>query len=113
MATNAKTEPSAPEDVLHDGRTVFQPAPELNRPAPLDATAASLLDTHLRAIDTVRIRVLGNDLSPSASVQDYLLAKGISVEVSLAEQMIPPPRSRYVFRYEGRTAFLTIAPDID
>jgi len=79
---------------------------------PLDSTTAALLDSHLRAIDTVRIRVLGDDASASRPVEAHLLAKGLGVEVSLAEKMIPPPLHRYVFRYQGRTAFLTIAPEL-
>lgn len=95
------------------GRVVtFPPAPELRRTAPLDADTAAMMDTHLRAIDTVRIRVLGEDRSASEPVEAHLLARGLGVEVSLSERMIPPPRNRYVFRYQGRTAFLTIAPDI-
>lgn len=80
--------------------------------APLDSATAALLDSHLRAIDTVRIRVLGDDPAASVPVEAHLLAKGLGVEVSLADRMIPPPLHRYVFRYQGRTAFLTIAPDL-
>lgn len=86
--------------------------PQAHRPSPLDPKTAAMLDGHLRAIDTVRIRVLGDDPSAAIPVEAHLLAKGLGVEISLADKMIPPPLHRYVFRYEGRTAFLTIAPEL-
>lgn len=91
----------------------FSPAPDLTRAPPLDDGTATLIDRHLRAIDRVHIRVLGEDRAASQPVEQHLRAKGLGVEVSLSERMIPPPRSRYVFRYQGRTAFLTIAPELD
>lgn len=87
-------------------------APQLHRVAPLDPQTAAMIDTHLRAIDTVHIRVLGTDVAAAEPVEAYLLAKGLAVEVSLSDHMIPPPRHRYVFRYQGRMAILTIAPDL-
>ncbi len=104
----AQTKP----DNVHDN-AAFDPAPDLARIPPLDPKTAALIDTHVRAIDTVHIRVLGEDPAASAPVERHLLAKGMGVQVSLSEHMIPPPRSRYVFRYQGRTAFLTIAPELD
>ncbi|MDB6452146.1 hypothetical protein [Falsirhodobacter sp. 20TX0035] len=86
--------------------------PDRSPPTPLDPDTATLIDSHLKAIDTVHIRVLGDDRSASDAVEAHLLARGLGVNVSLSEHMIPPPRNRYVFRYQGRTAFLTIAPDI-
>ncbi|QUS36719.1 hypothetical protein [Falsirhodobacter algicola] len=89
------------------------PTSDLPQPAPtLDRETAAMIDTHLRAVDIVRIRVLGDDPAASAPVEAHILAKGLGVEVSLSERMIPPPRNRYVFRYQGRTAILTIAPDM-
>lgn len=86
--------------------------PDLHRTTPLDHDTAAMIDTHLKAIDTVHIRVLGNDRAASEPVEAHCLSKGLGVEVSLSEKMIPPPLHRYVFRYQGRTAYLTIAPDL-
>lgn len=112
MTSHPTPEHPAHSDMTEDTGPAFAPAPALRRTEPLDHDTAAMIDTHLRAIDTVRIRVLGDDPSASEPVQAHLLARGLGVEVSLSEHMIPPPRSRYVFRYQGRTAFLTIAPDV-
>lgn len=103
--------PAIPDDE-QDEAAAFSPPPRLRSVAPLDPDTAALLDTHLRAVDMVHIRVLGTDRTAAEPVEAHLLAKGIRVDVSLSEHMIPPPRNRYVFRYQGRTAFLTIAPDL-
>ncbi|WP_128253505.1 hypothetical protein [Falsirhodobacter deserti] len=112
MKTHSMPEVPAQSDDMQGTFVNFAPAPDLQRISPLDAETAKMLDTHLRAIDTVRIRVLGDDRSVCEAVEAHILSRGMGVEVSLSEQMIPPPRNRYVFRYDGRMAILTIAPDL-
>lgn len=109
-------EPETPADA--DSETpAFEPAPELKREVaeptqPLSPEAASQIEGQLRGIDSVRIRVLGDNAAPGRDVAAHLLAKGFAVDVTLAERMMPPPLTRHVFRFQGRTAILTIAPDL-
>lgn len=97
----------------------FEPAPDLSRegmdavPAnPLPPEVASQIEAQLRGIDAVNIRVLGDDPSAGRDIAAHLAAKGFAVDVTMAERMIPPPLSRHVFRFQGRTAILTVAPDL-
>ena len=93
----------------------FQPAPDLTRapPAePLSPAVAAQIEAQLRGIDSVQVRVLGDDPSPGRDVAAHLVAKGYKVDISMAERMMPPPLHRHVFRFQGRRAILTIAPDL-
>lgn len=93
----------------------FDAAPDLRRelPAnPLPPEAAGQIEAQLRGIDAVNVRVLGDDPTAGHDVAAHLANKGYAVEVTMAERMVPPPLSRHVFRFQGRTAILTIAPDL-
>lgn len=95
----------------------FDPAPDLKRPArfegaePLSPETASLIEGHLRGVDSVHVRVIGDDPGEGRNIAAHLLAKGFAVELTTGERMVPYPLSRHVFRYDGRTALLTLAPD--
>lgn len=94
---------------------LFDPAPQLGRApeiSPLPPEAAVQIEAQLRGIDAVTVRVLGDDPAAGHDVAAHLAAKGFSVDVTMAEQMVPPPLSRHVFRFQGRRAILTIAPDL-
>ncbi|WP_136683787.1 hypothetical protein [Falsirhodobacter xinxiangensis] len=97
----------------------FEPAPDLSREGfekvqanPLPPEVASQIEGQLRGIDSVNVRVLGDDPSAGHDIAAHLAAKGFAVDVTLAERMIPHPLSRHVFRFQGRTAILTVAPDL-
>ncbi|NUB43999.1 hypothetical protein GEU84_006375 [Fertoebacter nigrum] len=77
----------------------------------LDEVAAAYLLAQLRGIRSVTLRLLGENPHALPEVTAFLEAEGFDVVSAPLERMIPPPSRRFVFRYHGQAATVTIAPD--
>lgn len=79
----------------------------------LDEASAAHLLAQLRGISSVTVRLLGENPHALPEVTAFLEAEGFAVATAPIQQMIPPPSRRFVFRYHGQAATVTIAPDQD
>lgn len=77
----------------------------------LDEVSAAHLLAQLRGIRSVTVRLLGENPHAVPEVMAFLAAEGYEVATAPLERMIPPPSRRFVFRYHGQAATVTIAPD--
>lgn len=71
---------------------------------------ALVLRHGLRGVDAVEVRQVGPHPSAGAEVVAFLEAEGLDVSFRQLEHMVPPPSRRFVFRYTGKRAELTVAP---
>lgn len=81
--------------------------------AALDDGALITLARHLRGMETAKIRFLGDAPETEAAIISAIMALGISVESAHIANVAPAPQRRFSFRYEGRTAIVTVALDVD
>ena len=73
---------------------------------------ALVLRHGLRGIHEVDVRLIGPHPSAGVEVVAFLNAEGMATTFRQLERMIPPPARRFVFRYSGGRAEVTISPDI-
>ncbi|MFT4151241.1 MAG: hypothetical protein QM656_13665 [Paracoccaceae bacterium] len=66
----------------------------------------------LRGIQSVLVRQVGLHDTAGAEVVAFLEAEGLEVSFRQLDHMIPPPLRRFVFRYAGGQAELTVAPGV-
>lgn len=64
----------------------------------------------LRGVQIVDVRQIGPDDSAGAEVVAFLQAEGLETSLRQIERMVPPQLRRFVFRYSGNRAELTVAP---
>ena len=87
-----------------------EPLPEFHF---LDEVSAAHLLAQLRGIQTVTVRLLGDNAHAGPEVVAFLAASGFEVTSETLQRMVPPPSRRFVFRYKGPAATVTIAPYLD
>lgn len=94
--------------------TTHAPVPESSPPpfAFLSLEAAEELRKGLRGIKTVEIRQIGGAASAGEEVASFLQLQGVVTTLTRIALMAPPPLRRYVFRYQGTSAVLTLAPEV-
>lgn len=92
------------------GRRTPPPEPETTQV--FDGEARRQLQTRLRGIDHVRVRLLGPDRATALEVVTFLAEAGFEVEFETLEHMIPVPVRRFVLQFKGRAATLTLAPHV-
>ncbi|MEI4486198.1 hypothetical protein V8J36_08335 [Frigidibacter sp. MR17.14] len=79
----------------------------------LDPAAETFLLGRLNGISDVNVRVLGGDPIAGPEVIDFLRDAGFMVTSEVVERMVPPPLTRFALRYAGRSATLTVAPEVE
>lgn len=96
------------------GKRIPQPEPQTApQPAPLfGVEARQQLQSRLRGIDQVRVRLLGPDRVTALEVVTFLAQAGFEVEFETLDHMVPAPVRRFVLQFKGRTATLTLAPHV-
>ncbi|MEI4472650.1 hypothetical protein [Frigidibacter sp. MR17.24] len=78
----------------------------------LDAEAERFLLARLNGISDVNVRVMGGDPVAGPEVVDFLRSAGFMVTSESVERMVPPPLTRFALRFAGRSATLTVAPEV-
>src|SRR5690606_18847527 len=91
------------------------PLPPHPAPAPVFLTLgdAELLRRGLRGVQSVEVRQFGGPSTAADEIAAFLELEGVQSTVTRIKLMAPPPLRRFVFRYSGTSAVLTIAPELE
>ncbi len=73
---------------------------------------AFVLRHGLRGIRVVDVRLVGPHPVAGAEIAAFLEAEGMEVSLRQIDRLMPPPLRRYVFRYSGNRAEITVAPEV-
>ncbi len=71
---------------------------------------ALILRQGLRGVQIVDVRQIGDHPSAGPEVVAFLEAEGLEASFRTIGRMVPPPLRRFVFRYSGNRAELTVTP---
>ena len=74
---------------------------------------AEVLRRGLRGVQSVEVRQFGGPPSAADEIAAFLELEGVASTTKQIKLMAPPPLRRFVFRYTGTNAVLTVAPDLD
>lgn len=86
--------------------------PPFSAPGFLTAADQREMRHQLRGITSVELRQIGGTRAIGHEVLKWLQAEGLEVQFRTLERMTPPPLRRIAFRFQGRQAILTLAPEI-
>lgn len=91
------------------------PLPQTPAAAPLFLTLedAEILRRGLRGVQSVEVRQFGGPASAADEIAAFLELEGVQSTTTRIKLMAPPPLRRFVFRYSGTSAVLTIAPELE
>lgn len=94
---------------------ITPPVPEPHLPVYgfLSETDQRDMRHQLRGIAAVEVRQIGGPRTVGLEVLKWLQAEGLEVQFRELERMTPPPLRRIAFRFQGRQAILTLAPELE